>query len=231
MVPPRGRMPRIVSRVSSCDCSGQMSPLNPLVTPMTRQPYSSLAVRTAARMTAFNPGQSPPPLQTPMVRVEVFMDCEGPRCNERFYTNIRTHQEKPSRGCFLPPAGGAICAFCYNAGRICGIRIFSAGRKPDAQSRETEALGAAAVARGHGNHIHLPRLSEIIRAHPRDHADVRALGLPGLLRLHCGRGGILWRNHTDSRALHAHQRAADCGRDVDCVLARAHAERAADGSE
>jgi hypothetical protein len=41
--------------------------LNPFVTPTTRQPYSSRAVRTTARITAFNPGQSPPPVLTPII--------------------------------------------------------------------------------------------------------------------------------------------------------------------
>src|ERR1700751_5207298 len=34
---------------------------------MAPQPYSSRAVRTTARITAFNPGQSPPPVLTPIV--------------------------------------------------------------------------------------------------------------------------------------------------------------------
>jgi hypothetical protein len=47
-----------------------MIPLNPFVTPITRQPYSSRAVRTTARITAFKPGQSPPPVLTPIVRFD-----------------------------------------------------------------------------------------------------------------------------------------------------------------
>jgi hypothetical protein len=35
--------------------------------PMTRRPYSPTAVFTAARMTAFNPGASPPPVTMPIV--------------------------------------------------------------------------------------------------------------------------------------------------------------------
>jgi hypothetical protein len=62
-------MPRTDSSVSSDDCSGQISPLKPFVTPITRQPFSMIAFLTTARITAFNPGQSPPPLTTPIVRV------------------------------------------------------------------------------------------------------------------------------------------------------------------
>src|ERR1041385_4370585 len=46
-----------------------MRPSKPSVIPMTRQPYFWMAHLVAARITAFNPGQSPPPVEIPIVRM------------------------------------------------------------------------------------------------------------------------------------------------------------------
>ena len=67
IVPPRGKIPAIDSTVSGMVRSDQISPSNPSLMPMTRQPCPKIAARTAPRMTAFSPGQSPPPLAMPMV--------------------------------------------------------------------------------------------------------------------------------------------------------------------
>jgi hypothetical protein len=39
--------------------------------PITWQPYFCTAHLTTARITAFSPGQSPPPVQMPMVRTSL----------------------------------------------------------------------------------------------------------------------------------------------------------------
>src|SRR6266702_191248 len=64
IVPPRGRMPRTActSRVMVSPSSG---PRHPSRNPVNSYPCSSAPVRTMARMTAFRPGQSPPPVRTP----------------------------------------------------------------------------------------------------------------------------------------------------------------------
>jgi len=59
-------MPPMASNVSGTVRSGQINPSKPSLMPTTRQPYRKIAARTTPRMTAFNPGQSPPPLETPI---------------------------------------------------------------------------------------------------------------------------------------------------------------------
>src|SRR3954452_7131799 len=65
IVPPRGRMPRVTAtssgivRFSSC-------PFQPSRNPRNSWPYVSLPFRTAARITALRPGQSPPPVSIPI---------------------------------------------------------------------------------------------------------------------------------------------------------------------
>ena len=63
IVPPRGRMPEI-SRGPSGSSWSSTSPRQPARTPMTSWPRSSER-RATARITAFSPGQSPPPVRTP----------------------------------------------------------------------------------------------------------------------------------------------------------------------
>src|SRR5579872_3580388 len=64
IVPPRGRMPEIWGRPSDWKfCS--IIPRQPSRTPTTSWPYAH-ARRATARMTALRPGQSPPPVRTPM---------------------------------------------------------------------------------------------------------------------------------------------------------------------
>src|SRR6266581_3436957 len=64
IVPPRGRIPR-----TACTSSGMVSPSSgprhPSRNPVHSYPYSCVPRRTSARMTAFSPGQSPPPVSTP----------------------------------------------------------------------------------------------------------------------------------------------------------------------
>ena len=64
IVPPRGRMPR-----TACTSSGIVSPSSgprhPSRNPTNSRPYSCTPLRTTARITAFKPGQSPPPVRTP----------------------------------------------------------------------------------------------------------------------------------------------------------------------
>ena len=63
IVPPRGRIPE-TSRRPSGSTIPSTSPRQPSRTPTTSQPRSS-ARRVTARMTAFSPGQSPPPVRIP----------------------------------------------------------------------------------------------------------------------------------------------------------------------
>src|SRR5262249_52833213 len=64
IVPPRGRMPR-TARPSSGPVSPSSGPRQPSLNPTNSYPYSGIPFRTSARMTAFSPGQSPPPVSTP----------------------------------------------------------------------------------------------------------------------------------------------------------------------
>src|SRR5436190_17717923 len=64
MVPPRGRIPRVLSR-SSSTTSPSRAPAQPLRNPTTLFPPAVTALRTTARMTALRPGQSPPPVRIP----------------------------------------------------------------------------------------------------------------------------------------------------------------------
>src|SRR5215211_8233 len=64
IVPPRGRMPFVASAVSSRP-SPASTPAQPYVKPWNSKPWASIPRRTTPRMTAFNPGQSPPPVRTP----------------------------------------------------------------------------------------------------------------------------------------------------------------------
>lgn len=63
-VPPRGRVPRIVSTVSG-RVRRSISPSHASAKPMISSPKTRSPFRTIARMTAFKPGQSPPPVRTP----------------------------------------------------------------------------------------------------------------------------------------------------------------------
>ena len=65
IVPPRGRMPRVDSTVSS-SYAPSIGPRQPSLKPTISWPWSSIPLRTTARITAFRPGQSPPPVSTPI---------------------------------------------------------------------------------------------------------------------------------------------------------------------
>src|SRR5258708_32297126 len=64
IVPPRGRMPR-TAWTSRGTVSPSSGPRQPSRNPTNSYPYSCTPLRTTARMTAFRPGQSPPPVRTP----------------------------------------------------------------------------------------------------------------------------------------------------------------------
>src|SRR5437879_186676 len=65
MVPPVGRMPRTSDGVSSPMRPSSRQPAQPFLTPLTGGP-SWNARRASARIAAFRPGASPPPVRTPM---------------------------------------------------------------------------------------------------------------------------------------------------------------------
>src|SRR5919108_6608808 len=64
MVPPRGRMPRVLSR-SSSTASPSTPPAQPFRKPRMLWPWAVTPLRTTARITALRPGQSPPPVRIP----------------------------------------------------------------------------------------------------------------------------------------------------------------------
>src|SRR5579875_912804 len=64
IVPPRGRMPRVDSIVSSSPMSSR-TPRHPSRKPMKPSSCASIPLRTTARITALRPGQSPPPVSRP----------------------------------------------------------------------------------------------------------------------------------------------------------------------
>ena len=65
IVPPRGRMPGDLARAERLGSWSSISPRQPSRTPITSCPRSSER-RVTARITAFSPGQSPPPVRTPI---------------------------------------------------------------------------------------------------------------------------------------------------------------------
>ena len=64
IVPPRGRIPRTSSMVSSIQ-SPSIGPRHPWRKPISSWPWPSTPFRTIARIAALSPGQSPPPVRTP----------------------------------------------------------------------------------------------------------------------------------------------------------------------
>src|SRR5437763_225625 len=64
IVPPRGRMPRHRS-TSSGSVRPSMAPRQPSARPTNSSAWATSPLRTTARITAFSPGQSPPPVSTP----------------------------------------------------------------------------------------------------------------------------------------------------------------------
>src|SRR5438034_1440028 len=69
MVPPRCKIPRTDS-VDSSRTSRSITPRQPFRNPTTFHPMPPMALRTTARMAPFSPGQSPPPVRTPMRFIE-----------------------------------------------------------------------------------------------------------------------------------------------------------------
>src|SRR5947199_1783344 len=65
MVPPRWRIPEVLSWVSSKE-SPARTPAQPLRNPAISKPWALMPRRTTARITALSPGQSPPPVRMPM---------------------------------------------------------------------------------------------------------------------------------------------------------------------
>ena len=66
IVPPRGKMPASRATVSSVERFSS-TPSHASRNPTTESPKSLIALRVTARITAFRPGQSPPPVSTPIL--------------------------------------------------------------------------------------------------------------------------------------------------------------------
>ncbi len=64
IVPPRGRIP-VVSAIPSGWVASSRTPRHPSWNPTNSIPWDRMPRRTTARITAFSPGQSPPPVRTP----------------------------------------------------------------------------------------------------------------------------------------------------------------------
>src|SRR5512138_112744 len=64
IVPPRGSRPRVLSEFSTT-AFPSIRPLQPSEKPVNSSAYVFSPLRTRARITAFNPGASPPPVRTP----------------------------------------------------------------------------------------------------------------------------------------------------------------------
>src|SRR5262249_47309445 len=65
IVPPRWRIPRVLESVRSI-ASLLSTPAQPYRNPTNSCPWALMPLRTMARMTALRPGQSPPPVSTPI---------------------------------------------------------------------------------------------------------------------------------------------------------------------
>src|SRR5215475_6695572 len=103
MVPPRGRMPR-TAFTSSGTVSASIGPRQPSRNPTNSRPKSWIPLRTRARMTAFNPGQSPPPVRTPTrmgpslaPASALLTDAGTTRGNYRRFRRTSTHRPATGR--------------------------------------------------------------------------------------------------------------------------------------
>ena len=76
IVPPWARMSR-QRATSSSTCSSSMTPFQPSRKPITSSPCERWAVSTTARIAAFSPGQSPPPVRIPMRIVPCYGNAAG----------------------------------------------------------------------------------------------------------------------------------------------------------
>ena len=94
MVPPLGRMPETDSRVSSSMRFSTM-PSQPSATPKTRPLWTLIVFWTTARMTAFKPGQSPPPVRTPMLTMWLFQNGDGSPGRRLPPAGMLVHSGKP----------------------------------------------------------------------------------------------------------------------------------------
>src|SRR4051794_4564995 len=103
IVPPRGRMPR-TSGMPSGIVSLSSGPRQPSRKPTNSCPYMPAPLRTTARMTAFNPGQSPPPVSTPIRMARHF---SGPGAGLREGLGPSAGEGAPS-GRQGPPAGEVV---------------------------------------------------------------------------------------------------------------------------
>ena len=65
IVPPLGKIPRVAG-ISNFMVRPSSGPRQPSRKPRNSYPYSLTPLRTAARITAFKPGQSPPPVKIPI---------------------------------------------------------------------------------------------------------------------------------------------------------------------
>src|SRR5271170_7798773 len=76
----------------------------------------------------------------------------------------------------------------------------------NAEPGKIKTAGPFAAALGIGNYSGVSRLSEAVYAHARNHARLRAHGIPRFFRIHSRGGGIFWWLPADRRIVHA-----DCG--------------------
>jgi hypothetical protein len=72
----------------------------------------------AARITGFNPGQSPPPLQKPIVRMLLAMNRKAPEATQDFTPTIARASQGLRSKVSIEARASVIVRFCYNAWRF-----------------------------------------------------------------------------------------------------------------
>src|SRR6478736_4166249 len=188
MVPPRGRMPRTCGMPSSLVVPSS-GPFQPSRKPTNSKPYSLTPLRTTARMTAFRPGQSPPPVSTPTrMSAPVWIVHKG------LTTLVRRTGEgqcPPSPRSAGPRSGGD---------RVLG----AVGDRPGGlRERRTEAYGEQAAGQRHGQHGDPDRAGTPVQqpgeAERRDHGG----DVPGKLdQREVAAAQVLGRGLGGQRAVH-----------------------------
>src|SRR3954454_12473676 len=153
-------IPRVDSRVSSVVWFSR-TPRQPSRKPMMAQPWWSTPLRTIALIAAFKPGQSPPPVSTP-IRIGR-------------HVTVTQVERSPARGYLLVALGAAMFALGGNLARYMLDDGVSATRLSQLRSAGSLVLLAAAFA------LTRPKLMRVRRA---DLPQLAFLGVCGLALVH-----------------------------------------------
>src|SRR3954468_5527273 len=153
-------IPRVASRLSSI-VSFSSTPRQPSRKPITSSPYWSTPLRTIARIAALSPGQSPPPVSTP-IRI-------------RADSSVSRMERSPARGYALVALGATMFALGGNLARYMLDDGVSAMRLSQLRSAGSLVLLAAALAATR------PQLMRVRRG---DVPQLAFLGICGLALVH-----------------------------------------------